>query len=165
MSEEPKGKSAHRFNYIYSKLVQEPGDLVGLLAYGIYKFEKIDYVARFKERTGAEANPADLEDFHDLSIARVEQYRALAEMQMTTFQRNLLDSVIEELNHDYDEKLKEEILEYRPGWIAPITQSFLGSVVFTIVLGMIVIILLGLRTGIGGIIKQFIDMLAPSLLS
>jgi hypothetical protein len=42
----------HSYDFIFEKLAGEPDDLVGLLAYGIYKRGKMDFVKRFKPKNG-----------------------------------------------------------------------------------------------------------------
>lgn len=37
-----------KFNNIFQQLAEEPEDLIGLLAYGVYKREKIEYIIRFR---------------------------------------------------------------------------------------------------------------------
>ncbi len=38
-----------RFNAIYERLVKEPGDLVGMIAYALYKDSKRDWIRRFED--------------------------------------------------------------------------------------------------------------------
>lgn len=51
-------------NDIYNKLVKEKEDVVGLLAYGIYKQHKIDFITSFKKQNGdREPSPSELKTY------------------------------------------------------------------------------------------------------
>jgi superfamily II DNA or RNA helicase len=41
---------SRKYNYIFSKLVDDETDLIGLVAYCIYKNNKIGYIEKFKEK-------------------------------------------------------------------------------------------------------------------
>lgn len=43
--------SERNYNYIFSKLVNAEDDVVGLLAYAIYKQQKIEYIEDFTKKT------------------------------------------------------------------------------------------------------------------
>ena len=57
---------SRKYNYIFSKLVDDETDLIGLVAYGIYKNNKIGYIEKFKEKQGREPSEDELE--HSMSI-------------------------------------------------------------------------------------------------
>lgn len=40
---------ARHYNFIYEKLVSNDGDMVGRIAYSLYKREKIAFVKQYKE--------------------------------------------------------------------------------------------------------------------
>lgn len=46
----PSGQN--RYNEVYEKLVTEPGDLVGMIAYALYKDSKRDWLQRFEQEEG-----------------------------------------------------------------------------------------------------------------
>lgn len=39
---------SRKYNYIYSKLVEDRYDLAGHIAYALYKQDKIEYIANYK---------------------------------------------------------------------------------------------------------------------
>ena len=38
-----------KYNYIYKQLVEDRGDIIGHIAYALYKEDKIEYINKFKE--------------------------------------------------------------------------------------------------------------------
>ena len=58
MTEERK---RNRYSYIYNDLVQNERDFVGLVAYGIYKRDKIKHIQRIEAKLGKEPEPQELE--------------------------------------------------------------------------------------------------------
>lgn len=154
------GSPEHRFNFIYAELVREPDDIVGLLAYGIYKLEKIKYVEKFTSDSGRPPEPSELCDFHRQSMVRVEQYREMAESRMSEFQQSMFDEIISNMNELYDQKLKDQLHCARTPWLSSVVQSALGSALFAVFIGCIVVTILGLRYGISGIINEGMKMLS-----
>lgn len=97
------------FNKIYDELVSEPYDTVGLVAYGIYKRSKIEYVKKFTEENGKEPSGDDLKPFHDISKIHIEHYRDRAYELMEQFLEKALSNVASEIDES-NEKLKSELL-------------------------------------------------------
>lgn len=77
----------------FSKLVTDNKDFVGMVAYTIYKKEKLDWIAQFKaknsnrEPTGDELRQFNLTTDSDL---RVQQYRQMAETSVNNFVRETI---------------------------------------------------------------------------
>jgi len=51
-------------NHIYERLVMDPGDAVGALAYALYKKSKQEYCKAFQATHGRPPQAEDLEAFH-----------------------------------------------------------------------------------------------------
>lgn len=154
------GEKKHRFNYIYAELVKGPNDIVGLFAYAIYKQEKIEYIKRFKENhINREPEPHELEEFHLLSMGRCGQYRALAEQQLNDFMGEYGTLIKGELDDEYNHLLSQRLDEVKTSFWDGVLQGALGSVLYTVFLGIIVVIILGLRWGLSGILEEGIKML------
>lgn len=150
----------NRFNYIYSELVKTPDDLLGLFAYSIYKKEKIEYIKRFQEETGKIPMAGeDLADFHRQSMARCDQYRCLAEQSMEKFQGAVFASAVQELDRQYSDKLEERVKSLKPSWFMGIAHSLIGSLLYTISLGAVVLIILSIRYGFSWIVTESTKML------
>lgn len=86
------------YNYIYKKLVQSPNDVVGALAYGLYKEEKIAYLTQFKVEHGAEPTDQDLLAFHRMTNVpqRIDAYKLQAEGLLQEFLDDVLGAALVE---------------------------------------------------------------------
>lgn len=69
-----------QYNFIYSKLITGKDDVVGMLAYSIYKQHKIEFIEDFKVKKGKAPEDSDLEYFIISSIApsQLAKYRESA---------------------------------------------------------------------------------------
>ena len=153
-------QDVHRFNYIYQELVNEPDDLVGLFAYSIYKQEKIEYIVKFMEENGGvRPTPEELKEFHRMSMGRCSQYRALAELNLNAVMQEVYTNTISELDIEYNKRLDHRLNELKPSFWKSAVQSAAGSVLFTIFLGFLVLIIIGTRYGLSGIIQEGTKML------
>lgn len=47
---------AKHYNFIYEELVRYDGDMVGRIAYSIYKREKIAFIEQYKKANGGKGN-------------------------------------------------------------------------------------------------------------
>ena len=147
--------SVHRFNHIYKELVPEPNNLVGLLAYAVYKQEKIDYIVRFmSDNNGKRPTPEDLKEFHRMSMGRCDQYRMVAEIHMETFQKEIHNDIIPELDKQYGEQLQSELKRMKPSKWTGVWQSAAGSILFTMGLGLLVVLILGVRYVVSVILQE-----------
>lgn len=133
--------------------------MVGLLAYSIYKREKIAYICAFKEEHDLRGpTPEELKDFHRMSAGRVEQYRSIAESEMERFTQEVFDHTVEVLDKKYEKELSSRIRSMKPSWLAGAAQSLAGSVLYTFLLGAIVVLILGVRFGAAGVVQEVLKM-------
>jgi hypothetical protein len=82
------------YNTIYEKLTADPNDLVGALAYIIYKQQKVEFC---KSTSGGKPSREEIERFHaiaslDTSIA---SYRSQAEAMAQAFLNEGLDDLVQ----------------------------------------------------------------------
>ena len=57
-----------QYNFIYEKLVENENDIIGHIAYALYKADKIKYIRSFESMHGAgHFNEEDLQHFHEIS--------------------------------------------------------------------------------------------------
>lgn len=148
------GAKERKYNFIFEKLAQDPDDLVGLLAYGVYKREKIEYINNFKKEKGNGPSEEELDIFHSMSVVRVEQYRIVAETILAELQSELISDQIKTIKEGYDKQFKEQLSKLKVPWWESAFHGFLGSLIFTFFIGAIVVIMLGIRSGVGGIIDE-----------
>lgn len=103
------------YNFIYKKLVQGPNDVVGALAYALYKEEKIAYISSFKEEHNRDPNEQELQAFHRVSNGqpRIEAYKIQAEGLLQKFLDDVLASeLVERANQLNEEIIQQKIDHY-----------------------------------------------------
>ncbi len=142
------------YNYIYSQLVTDENDLVGLIAYGMYKRHKIEFISSYREsHNGEDPTDSDCKAFalSTCTPCGLKQYRREAEILI---QRMILESASEEIEtakeemlNDYREEIRDAITSDRPlalhefgnvvaskmpnGWMS-VLWSVLGAFAFAI---------------------------------
>lgn len=131
-----------KYNFIYEKLVVSEEDLVGLIAYGIYKRHKIEYITRIKEEQKRE--PTD-EEFNAFFIAsttssQLEKYRSQAENMLLEMAGNITDNELRQYESDMLRNYKKEISSCVPSnWTSffiSIGAGVVSAFLFAIIAGM-----------------------------
>ncbi|MFO7801265.1 MAG: hypothetical protein R6V55_03085 [Desulfovermiculus sp.] len=117
-----------RYNYIYAKLVEGEDDVLGLLAYGLYKRDKIEHIKRINAETGEDPTEEELEHFHKSSEAHIENYETRALNLSRNFLESVLGERVAEIEQEYKEKFLNEAKGLKTKWWPAIMQSFLGLV-------------------------------------
>lgn len=137
------------YNYIYKKLVENSTDIVGHIAYALYKEDKIKYIAKYKEEhQGQEPNEQDLEPFHNISCldGSLERYRLMATTVLQSFLNYSLEESTKEIEdqcvNSHKQMLKEvvdplkPISKFRQFW-SGVLQSIVGAFIFALILAAI----------------------------
>jgi hypothetical protein len=110
-----------KYNFIYSKLVEKETDLIGHIAYSLYKKSKVDFIEK-KKSEGVSLTDEDLIPFNEFSSSEgsIESYRIKAELIMQSF----LENVLEEELKSYKEQAIEQQSEILKKIIKPLTSGF-----------------------------------------
>jgi hypothetical protein len=113
------------FNFIYNKLVDDRNDILGHIAYSIYKKDKIDFI-KSKKENGIAVSDEVLKPFHEISSsdASIESYKMKAEIVMQAF----FENTISEIYSDIEKETKENHTHIIKDTIKPLTSSFWKSV-------------------------------------
>lgn len=95
---------SRQYNFIYSKLVESETDIIGHIAYSLYKTDKIDFINEFKKKNEKDPEEEDFNLFHiTLGVeGQLERYKIEANIILQNFCNNTLTATIEEI-----EKIKE----------------------------------------------------------
>ena len=109
------------YNYIYSKMVEGEGDMIGHIAYSLYKKSKIEYIENQKLK-GKTVTDDELIPFNDFSStdSSLETYRIKAEIILQGFIDNLLS---EELQNSKEQAVKQQS-EILKDIIKPLISGF-----------------------------------------
>ncbi|HKS14027.1 MAG TPA: hypothetical protein VJS90_13425 [Pseudomonas sp.] len=148
------------YNYIYATLVQDEQDILGIIAYSLYKRQKIEYVQAFKTRHGREPTDDDLAPFHDVSnsVTQLESYRNQASQLAQGFLDASVATQAAELDKYYSDRASAEIRSAKPGFWWGVAQSVVGSVFFVFLLGFLVFFAWSLNQGAKKVIEQVFDV-------
>lgn len=136
---------ARTYNYIYKQLVSDENDVVGHVAYALYKSNKIEFIENFKkEHNGEEPSEDDLKPFHDVSCtpSSIKRYKTQA-VQITC---DFLDVTLSETTKQIEEDCVRNHSEYLKNIIEPLKpmsrkkqfwmgvwQSVLGAFFFALI--------------------------------
>ncbi|UFH47982.1 hypothetical protein [Pseudomonas sp. KNUC1026] len=128
-------------NFIYERLVESEDDILGIIAYSLYKRQKIEYIEAFCKRNGRPACSADLTQFHEVSNSafQLQAYRTQADNIAQSFLTITLEGRAEQLEDHYQSKLKSEMQAYKPNYWLGVSQGVVASIIFVLLLGLLVI--------------------------
>lgn len=109
---------SREFNFIFKELTGgDPNNVLGLIAYSIYKNDKIKFIEEWRTEHPGEERPSDEEinHFHKDSMRHIEHYRELAEKRMTVFMEDLVSTHVEAYKQAEKEAKKESWSELIQG--------------------------------------------------
>ena len=136
---------SRKYNFIYSKLVDDKDDIVGHIAYSLYKNEKIEFIEAFKKENSREPNELELKTFHDSSCTKgsLERFRRMAFFILQEFTNQSLTDTIDSIQKDvisnHKKYLTETINEISPkGFMYGVYQSIVGALLFLLLMAGIV---------------------------
>lgn len=122
-----------QYNFIYKELVKFDNDLVGLIAYGIYKKHKIEFIEQIQEKYNREPTDEECSAFFISSTteSQLAKYRNDAE--------SLLSEVVANTNAEEVKGYEEEMLasyqtnikECLPPWWHNVIWSVIASFIFS----------------------------------
>lgn len=126
-----------KYNYIYEELVKDDNDLTGMIAYSLYKSEKIKYLKKLSE-SGHEISDRDINNFHTASKIRIKDYEEKSLNLFTDFIDDIIDRKVKMSN-----EMIKEVVENTASpkglinWARAITQSVIGAVIYTLIVSII----------------------------
>lgn len=133
---------SRQYNFIYSKLVESETDIIGHIAYSLYKTDKIDFINNFKENNAKDPEEEDFNLFHiTLGVeGQLERYKIEAKIILQNFCNNTLTTTIEEIEKikeaNIRSSLKEIVHELNPKtWksiLLNVAYSFVGAFLLAI---------------------------------
>lgn len=122
---------ARTYNFIYNKLVEDQNDVVGHIAYSLYKAEKVEFIESFKKDHGNnDPTESDLEPFHRSTCLKgsIERYRLTASNILGATLNNVLEETIQDIEKQCRDDHKQMITEVvSPLKSNPWKQFFSGT--------------------------------------
>lgn len=144
------------YNNIYSELVDDPDDILGIIAYSFYKQQKIEFIQAFRESHSRAPNNDELQTFFltSNSPASLASYRTKAE----ALSREFIDAVqgehLQAVQEQSDKELTRRVKSLRPAFWAGVAQNVFASLLFVILLGVIVFVAWSSKFGIAQAVEQ-----------
>lgn len=132
----------NKYNYIYEKLVLAEDDLVGLIAYGIYKKHKIEFITKIKEELQREPTQEECNSFSVASgtDTLLTSYRERAETMLSETVVNIAGEEVKKIESEMLKRYKEEISSCLPSkarsFGSSILAGILSTLLFTVVAGI-----------------------------
>lgn len=127
-----------KYNFIYQRLIESNDDLVGLVAYGLYKRHKIEFITKIKEKEERDPSDEECNAFFISSTtdSQIAKYRADAESLVSEMVMNVTGEEIQqyekEMLRDYQNKIKEVL----PSNTKSVFLSIAGAFAFSIIAGL-----------------------------
>lgn len=165
-----------RYNFIYSRLVTQPNDIIGIIAYARYKQQKIEWIGKFKaDHADADPTEADLKPFHAVTNTdtSINGYRLQAKEILDEFISKSIAQASQEIEDTYADVMKSELhnidgrianaarpvlTEFKqtvqaemkaeaPGFWNGVVQNVIANFVILIITAIILLVLWSLKYG------------------
>lgn len=139
---------AEKYCNIYSKLVQGDGDMVGHIAYSLYKAEKVQHIKEYKETNKVDIVPD--EAVQEFAAGRdnqtsLEHYRGMAETILQRFIGGSFDDMSEQVIAEVTDRLTKHLdeivvpdLPKKESWLSKFLNGCLQSIGGAIALSLLV---------------------------
>ncbi|WP_017495059.1 hypothetical protein [Flavobacterium sp. WG21] len=134
------------YNYIYSKLVEQDSDLIGHIAYSLYKKSKIEYIEK-KKSEGETLTDIQLMPFNDFSSSEssIDSYKIKAELILQGFIENILEEELkntkEQAVNQQSEILKEIIKPITPNFMSGVWQNVVAALIISAIIALFALII------------------------
>lgn len=121
------------YNYIYEKLVKSDDDLIGLIAYGIYKKHKIEYIEDIKKKYDREPTQEECDSFFisSTTTSQLDKYTNDAESLLSDVVANTQTEEIKKYEKDMLYEYQNNIKKVLPPWWQNVLWSVIASFIFS----------------------------------
>lgn len=142
---------AKHYNFIYEELVRYDGDLVGRIAYSLYKREKIAFIEQYKKsHDGKEPTTKDFDNFHTNchNPERLQSYHKEALAMLQDFMGESFEETSKQILVDFTKVQDEHLIKVikplvsekpkmRYVYLHGILQSMIGAIILPILIGIV----------------------------
>lgn len=135
---------ARNYNFIYDKLVEDQNDIVGHIAYSLYKSDKVAFIEDFKlKNPGRELSEADLEPFHSMTCLpdSINRYRLKATDILNNMLNNTLSASIQNIEEkcqsSHEAMLARIVEPLKTGFWYGVWQSVVAAFIFALILAAV----------------------------
>lgn len=140
---------ARRYNFIYKQLVEKESDILGNIAYSLYKADKIKFIEDFKAKNGGkEPTEADFQPFHDFCCmkANIERYKKQSIEILQGFLDDTLSTTAKQIEDDLEHNFRKELSEITgkvtgKSFCWNVLQNIVGAFAFMLIMCLLVFLL------------------------
>lgn len=129
-------------NFIYSQLVRDDNDIIGMVAYGFYKKHKIEFIESVKAKHNREPNEEEWNAFliSSNTEGQIRKYESWAENTIATFVMDVAGEQIKQSEKLMLENYQENIRAVVPSNLKTVLLGVLGSFIFSIIITLALIL-------------------------
>lgn len=126
----------------YSTLVEDPNDLVGLIAYSLYKRDKLDFVERHRANHGCTPTTGDFRVLYQLvnTPGQIEALRTRSATLLEQVTEVVLEEAVQQMEQDYKAKLVAELKVPKSFWRA-VGENLVANIVAAGLVTLVVVVL------------------------
>ncbi|WP_068717141.1 hypothetical protein [Vibrio tritonius] len=103
------------YNTVYEKLVDDEYDLVGQIAYCMYKLNKQKYIRAYEQEHQQKPSDKEMQVYVSCSeLPKLKLYQEQAEKLVSTVLEQAVSEREAELSKEFEKKLKKFVYDYEP---------------------------------------------------
>lgn len=154
---------AGKYNFIYEKLVTSDDDLTGLIAYGIYKKHKIEFIAKIKDEESRNPTDEECQSFFIASSteSQLKKYRDQAETILAETVANVASEEIARYEQDMLKNYRAEIKNCLPSNWRTVWLSILSSFAFSVIVAIVYFVALTSERSTSENVNRIMESLQP----
>ncbi|MES2101451.1 MAG: hypothetical protein V4569_16620 [Pseudomonadota bacterium] len=147
----------------YSTIVEGNDDLIGLVAYSLYKSDKLAYLQKHQQDVGQKPTDAEMMAFCRTSTlpGPVSAYRSKAAYLMSEMYDELLEEQVGEIDTKYKAELVAELKKAHPFWTG-VWQHFWAGLTIWAFVGLTILVLYGQQIGYRQLLGNLLGLNKPS---
>ena len=152
------------YNYIYEKLVESSDDINGMIAYSLYKREKIQFIRDFALQYNRNPTDVELKSFHLSSNteARLNAYRLQAGVVAREFLEISLAEKVREIEDQWGEGYLQGLigsdLKELKGFGRGVIQGVVSSWIFSFSVALVLLGAVIIRVGPSDVFNEIVRM-------
>lgn len=148
---------AEEYNKMYDSLVTSDDDIVGLLAYGLYKRHKRKFIITHTKKHGIRPNKDEMDSFMTSALSQLERYKkegedvflrsvgsaVQQEYEKSDEHKKLVDKVVNAAQNEigkvertYEGVVDKIVSKHSFRWYSTIGLNLVATVLFSLILGM-----------------------------
>ena len=144
------------YNFIFSKLVDDSNDILGIIAYSFYKQQKIEFIRDFETQHSRQPTDDEMRVFYvtSNSDASLESYNAKAEALTREFINAVIGAELEQIQEESDKELTSRVKSLKPSFWSGVAQNVFASLLFLILIGLVLFVAWSSKFGMTQAVEQ-----------